>query len=44
MNDPEFYNSSDTAGFFTGYNALKAGHTKKMEEWEQLQLQLENFA
>ena len=41
MNDPEFYNSSNTAEFFSKYNTSKETLAKKMEQWEQLLEQLE---
>ncbi len=42
MNDPEFYNTANTAEFFSKYNTAKEALAKKMLDWESWQLRLEN--
>lgn len=41
MNAPDFYTQSQTADFFARYNKLKESHQQKMQEWEQMQEELE---
>lgn len=44
MHAPDFYTKANVTEFFSKYNALKDDHQKKMEAWEQMQLELEQAA
>ncbi|MBC8172695.1 MAG: ATP-binding cassette domain-containing protein [Chitinophagales bacterium] len=44
MQNPEFYQKNNSSDKFTQYENLKQQHTKKMELWEKLQIQLEKIA
>lgn len=44
MHAPDFYTKANVTEFFGKYNALKDDHQKKMEAWEQMQLELEQAA